>query len=83
MPFAPLSALPAASPTLSTSRRTSGTTSSMSQIGGLTPLEQRLSRILEVNSDLAGELDLERLTAKIIGPFHRFELDRSWVPYSC
>jgi serine/threonine-protein kinase PknK len=75
MPFAPLSALPAASPTLSAARRTSGTTSSMSQIGGLTPLEQRLSRILEVNSDLAGELDLERLTAKIIG--HAVELLRA------
>ena len=73
LPFAPLSALPAA-PTL-TARRTSGTTSSMSQMGGLTPLEQRLSRILEVNSDLAGELDVERLTAKIIG--HAVELLRA------
>ena len=75
LPFAPLSALPAASPTLSAGRRTSGTTSSMSQLGGLTPLEQRLSRILEVNSDLAGELDLERLTSKIIG--HAVELLRA------
>jgi transcriptional regulator with GAF, ATPase, and Fis domain len=75
LPFAPLSALPAANPTLSAGRRTSGTTSSMSQIGGLTPLEQRLSRILEVNSDLAGELDLERLTSKIIG--HAVELLRA------
>jgi len=73
LPFAPLSALPA-SPTLQ-ARRTSGTTSSMSQMGGLTPLEQRLSRILEVNSDLAGELDLERLTSKIIG--HAVELLRA------
>ncbi|HVY31296.1 MAG TPA: sigma 54-interacting transcriptional regulator [Polyangiaceae bacterium] len=75
LPFAPLSVLPAASPTLSASRRASGTTSSMSQIGGLTPLEQRLSRILEVNSDLAGEVDLERLSAKIIG--HAVELLRA------
>jgi serine/threonine-protein kinase PknK len=72
LPFAPLSALPA-SPTLT--RRNPGTTSSMSQIGGLTPLEQRLSRILEVNSDLAGELDVERLTSKIIG--HAVELLRA------
>jgi len=73
LPFAPLSSLPA-SPTL-TARRSSGTTSSMSQMGGLTPLEQRLSRILEVNSDLAGELDVERLTTKIIG--HAVELLRA------
>ncbi len=72
LPFAPLSSLPA-SPTLT--RRNTGTTSSMSQMGGLTPLEQRLSRILEVNSDLAGELDVERLTAKIIG--HAVELLRA------
>jgi transcriptional regulator with GAF, ATPase, and Fis domain len=72
LPFAPLSALPA-SPTLT--RRNTGTTSSMSQMGGLTPLEQRLSRILEVNSDLAGELDVERLTSKIIG--HAVELLRA------
>jgi len=75
LPFAPLSALPAASPILKAARRASGTTSSMSQLGGLTPLEQRLSRILEVNSDLAGELDVERLTAKIIG--HAVELLRA------
>jgi serine/threonine-protein kinase PknK len=74
-PFAPLSALPAASPTLSAGRRASSSTSSLSQIGGLTPLEQRLSRILEVNADLAGELDLERLTSKIIG--HAVELLRA------
>lgn len=30
------------------------------------PLERRLSRILEVNRELAGEYDVERLTAKII-----------------
>ncbi|HLV20388.1 MAG TPA: sigma 54-interacting transcriptional regulator, partial [Polyangiaceae bacterium] len=30
-----------------------------------TPLEQRLARILEVNSQLVGELDLVRLTARI------------------
>jgi transcriptional regulator with GAF, ATPase, and Fis domain len=73
LPFAPLSSLPTA-PSLTT-RRNSSSTSSMSQLGGLTPLEQRLSRILEVNGDLAGELDLERLTAKIIG--HAVELLRA------
>jgi serine/threonine-protein kinase PknK len=75
LPFAPLSALPAPSPTLTGTRRSASSTSSMSQLGGLTPLEQRLSRILEVNSDLAGEVDLERLTAKIIG--HAVELLRA------
>ncbi len=75
LPFAPLSALPAPGPTMNAARRASSATSSMSQLGGLTPLEQRLSRILEVNSDLAGELDLERLTAKIIG--HAVELLRA------
>lgn len=75
LPFAPLSALTAPGPTLSATRRPSGTTSSMSQLGGLTPLEQRLSRILEVNSDLAGEVDLERLISKIIG--HAVELLRA------
>jgi serine/threonine-protein kinase PknK len=32
-----------------------------------TPLEMRLARILEINSELAGELDLERLTQRIVG----------------
>jgi transcriptional regulator with GAF, ATPase, and Fis domain/serine/threonine protein kinase len=32
----------------------------------LTPLERRLARILQVNSELAGEHDLERLTARIV-----------------
>lgn len=32
-----------------------------------TPLEMRLARILEINSELAGELDLERLTQKVVG----------------
>lgn len=31
----------------------------------VTPLEQRLARILEVNGELAGELDVERLTARV------------------
>ncbi|HLV66533.1 MAG TPA: sigma 54-interacting transcriptional regulator [Polyangiaceae bacterium] len=31
----------------------------------VTPLERRLARILEVNSELAGEVDLTRLTARI------------------
>ncbi len=32
-----------------------------------TPLEMRLARILEINSELAGEVDLERLTQKVVG----------------
>lgn len=32
-----------------------------------TPLEMRLAKILEINSELAGELDLERLTQKVVG----------------
>ena len=31
----------------------------------VTPLEQRLARLLEVNAELAGEMDLDRLTARI------------------
>jgi serine/threonine-protein kinase PknK len=31
-----------------------------------TPLEQRLARLLEINRDLLGELDLGKLTAKIV-----------------
>ncbi|HEU4577026.1 MAG TPA: sigma 54-interacting transcriptional regulator [Polyangiaceae bacterium] len=31
-----------------------------------TPLERRLSRILEINSELLGEFDLERLTVRVI-----------------
>ncbi|HEX6271462.1 MAG TPA: sigma 54-interacting transcriptional regulator [Polyangiaceae bacterium] len=44
-----------------------------SQMG--TPLEQKLARILEVNSELAGELDIEWLTARITG--HAVELARA------
>jgi serine/threonine-protein kinase PknK len=32
-----------------------------------TPLELRLARILEINAELAGEVDIERLTQKIVG----------------
>src|SRR5690606_20585665 len=32
-----------------------------------TPLERRLARVLAINSDLAGEIDLERLATKIVG----------------
>ncbi|MCA9600088.1 MAG: sigma 54-interacting transcriptional regulator [Myxococcales bacterium] len=40
---------------------------SRQSVSGLTvtPLEQRLARLLEVNSELAGELDLRRLTARV------------------
>ncbi len=74
-PFAPLSALPLAASGRGSGLRVTSTTSSMSQLGGLTPLEQRLARILEVNGDLAGELDLDRLTTKIIG--HAVDLLRA------
>ncbi|MBK7582558.1 MAG: sigma 54-interacting transcriptional regulator [Myxococcales bacterium] len=40
-----------------------------------TPLERRLARILEVNSELVGELDLERLTARVTG--YAIELTRA------
>src|SRR5690606_14192099 len=45
-----------------------------------TPLEQRLARILAVNHDLAGEIDLARLCRKIVG--HAAELlgaDRAFL----
>jgi serine/threonine-protein kinase PknK len=41
-----------------------GTSASISQLSS-TPLEQRLARILEVNSRLVGELDLARLTERV------------------
>lgn len=40
-------------------------TTSLSTLSA-TPLERRLARILEINSELAGELELERLTARVI-----------------
>jgi transcriptional regulator with GAF, ATPase, and Fis domain len=48
-------------------------TGSVSQL--VTPLEQRLARILEVNSELVGELDLDRLTARITD--HAVDLARA------
>ncbi len=38
----------------------------------MTPLERRLARVLAINSDLAGEVDLDRLSTKIIA--HACEL---------
>jgi len=49
-------------------------TTSVSQ-ATLTPLEQRLARILEVNAELAGEHDVGRLTARITD--HAVELARA------
>jgi transcriptional regulator with GAF, ATPase, and Fis domain/tetratricopeptide (TPR) repeat protein/predicted Ser/Thr protein kinase len=40
-----------------------------------TPLEMRLAKILEINAELAGEVSLERLTAKITG--HAMRLVRA------
>ncbi len=54
-----LFASPGAPKTLKAANRTS--VSSLT----VTPLEQRLARLLEVNAELAGEIDLERLTARI------------------
>jgi transcriptional regulator with GAF, ATPase, and Fis domain len=58
----PRVALSSTSRTVTTLIGTGGTISQLA-----TPLEQKLARILDVNSDLAGELDLERLTARITG----------------
>lgn len=57
--------------------RGSGTLSATTSVARatLTPLEQRLARILEVNSELAGEHDLPRLTARITD--HAVELARA------
>ena len=65
--FLPFNAVRAPSATASAQRTGSlhsGTSASISQLSS-TPLEQRLARILEVNSRLAGELDLERLTERV------------------
>ncbi|MES1174715.1 MAG: sigma 54-interacting transcriptional regulator [Myxococcales bacterium] len=62
MPYGALRALPAL-PSRTGSLH-SGTSASISQLSS-TPLEQRLARILEVNSRLAGELDLVRLTERV------------------
>ncbi len=60
--------------------RSSRTISTLLGTGGgasqlATPLEHKLARILEVNSELAGELDLERLTTRIVG--HAVDLARA------
>src|SRR5450432_1747586 len=61
----PYSALRASTPLSARSGSLhSGTSASISQLSS-TPLEQRLARILEVNSRLAGELDLVRLTERV------------------
>ena len=51
-------------PPRSNSSLHAGTSASISQLSS-TPLEQRLARILEVNSRLVGELDLARLTERV------------------
>ena len=63
--FQPFSSLKNAPlPPRSNSSLHAGTSASISQLSS-TPLEQRLSRILEVNSRLVGELDLARLTERV------------------
>jgi serine/threonine-protein kinase PknK len=63
----------ALSPTSRTVSTLLGTGGAISQLA--TPLEHKLARILDVNSELAGELDLDRLTARITG--HAVELARA------
>ncbi|HET7540045.1 MAG TPA: protein kinase, partial [Polyangiaceae bacterium] len=64
--FLPFSSLKSGAqlPARSNSSLHAGTSASISQLSS-TPLEQRLSRILEVNSRLVGELDLARLTERV------------------
>jgi len=62
MPYSSLRNAPL--PPRSSSSLHAGTSASISQLSS-TPLEQRLARILEVNSRLVGELDLERLTERV------------------
>ncbi|MEO8904352.1 MAG: sigma 54-interacting transcriptional regulator [Polyangiaceae bacterium] len=64
--FLPFSALRGGVPLPSRSANTlhPSTSASISQLSS-TPLEQRLARILEVNSRLVGELDLTRLTERV------------------
>jgi transcriptional regulator with GAF, ATPase, and Fis domain len=64
--FLPFSSLKngAPLPARSASSLHAGTSASISQLSS-TPLEQRLSRILEVNSRLVGEHDLARLTERV------------------
>ncbi|HEX3774935.1 MAG TPA: sigma 54-interacting transcriptional regulator, partial [Polyangiaceae bacterium] len=61
--FLPFNALRAAAQRSSATLLASPSTS-ISQLSS-TPLEQRLARILEVNSRLVGELDLARLTERV------------------
>jgi serine/threonine-protein kinase PknK len=55
---------------LPTARETQGSTLASATAGvseiTTTPLEHRLARILEINAELAGELDLDRLTVRVI-----------------
>jgi serine/threonine-protein kinase PknK len=61
--FLPFNALRAGAQR-TTSTLHAATSASISQLSS-TPLEQRLARILEVNSRLVGELDLARLTERV------------------
>jgi len=74
--FLPFSSLKngAPLPARSNSSLHAGTSASISQLSS-TPLEQRLARILEVNSRLVGELDLARLTERVTD--YALELSRA------
>ncbi len=63
LPFSSLRTAPALPPRQSSTLLASSV-ASISQLSS-TPLEQRLARILEVNSRLVGELDLARLTERV------------------
>ncbi len=62
--FLPFNALRSGAPLTQRTSTLHAISTSISQLSS-TPLEQRLSRILEVNSRLVGELDLARLTERV------------------
>ncbi len=70
----PIASLPAARTLASP-----GISSSISSMTA-TPLEQRLARILEINAELAGEVDLDRLAARITDhAVHLLRAERGFV----
>ncbi len=76
--FLPFNALRSGAPlTQRTTSTLHAISTSISQLSS-TPLEQRLSRILEVNSRLVGELDLERLTERVTDYAVELAPRRAW-----
>ncbi|MDQ2647615.1 MAG: sigma-54-dependent Fis family transcriptional regulator, partial [Myxococcota bacterium] len=72
LPFTP--GLSAGASTRGPSKVFGNSSSNISQ-SSVTPLERRLARILEVNAELTGELDVERLTRRITE--HAVEMTRA------